>query len=74
MIAALGTAASLAILWLAVVAIASTVEGSVGKLASALRGDRGVILQSRAVRVNARYPAPRAVRARARPEALRAAA
>ena len=74
MIAAVATAAFLAAAWVAIVAIAGSLEGSLSKVGTALRGETaGLLPQPVALRISPRYPQARSQRVRARP-ALRAAA
>lgn len=74
MIAAIATIAFLAAAWAAIVAVAGSLEGSLGKIGQALRGQ--TVLPSPApvaVRISQRFPSGRSQRVRARP-AMRAAA
>jgi hypothetical protein len=75
MIAAIATIVFLAAAWAAIVALAGSFEPSLGKIASALRGQSTLPLSAPvAVRVTQRYPSARSQRVRARPSTLRAAA
>lgn len=74
MIAALATIAFLAAAWAAIVILAGSLEQSLGKIGSALRGDTALPVPAPiALRVSQRYPSGRSQRTRARP-AMRAAA
>ncbi|MEO8142110.1 MAG: hypothetical protein ABI617_05580 [Sphingomicrobium sp.] len=74
MIAAFATIVFLAAAWAAIVAVAGSLEQSLGKIGAALRGE---ILRAApapiALRVSQRYPSSRSQRVRAR-SSLRAAA
>jgi len=73
MIAAFATIAFLAAAWMAIVAIAASMEDSFGKVGAALRGQAPALPSPIALRVSQRYPQARSQRVRARP-AMRAAA
>ena len=74
MFAALATIAFLAAAWAAIVAVAGSLEQSLGKVGSALRGGNALPASAPiALRVSQRYPSGRSQRVRARPS-LRAAA
>jgi hypothetical protein len=73
MIAAFATIAFLAAAWLAIVAIAGSLEDSLGKVGAALRGQAPALPSPIVLRISPRYPQARAQRVRARP-AMRAAA
>ena len=74
MIAALATLAFLAAAWLAIVAMARTLEDGASRIAAALRGrPLQTPVPAVALRVNQRCPVQRPRRVRAQP-ALRAAA
>ncbi len=74
MIAALATIAFLAAAWAAIVAVSASLEDSIGKIGSALRGQSVLPAPTPiALRVSQRYPSGRLQRVRARP-AIRAAA
>ena len=74
MIAAVATIAFLAAAWAAIIAIAGSLEDSLGKVSAALRGVSAASLpQLAALRVSSRYPQSRSQRSTARPD-LRAAA
>ena len=73
MIAAFATIAFLAAAWLAIVAIAGSLEDSFGKVSAALRGHSLALPAPVALRVSQSYPQARSQRVRARP-AMRAAA
>jgi len=74
MITAFATIVFLAAAWAAIVAIAGSLEHSLGKIGAALRGESVPSAPAPiAVRVSQRYPSSRSQRVRARPS-LRAAA
>lgn len=74
MIAVIATIAFLAAAWAAIVAVSASLEHSVGKIGSALRGHSVLPAPAPiALRVSQRYPSDRSRRVRARP-AIRAAA
>ena len=74
MIAAVATIAFLAAAWAAIVAIAGSLDESLGKVGAALRGVSSLPQpQLAALRISPRYPPARAQRVEARP-AMRAAA
>lgn len=73
MTAALATATFLSIAWLAIVTIAATFEGRVGRFRDALAGRAPVRYAPVAARFSLRYPLRRPQRAVMRPR-LRAAA
>ena len=74
MIAAFATIAFLAAAWAAIVAIAGSLEGNLGKVSAALlRETPARALPPVVVRLSPRYPSARVQRASAQPE-MRAAA
>ena len=73
MIAALATIVFLIAAWAAIVVFAGSVEHSLHKIATALRGETAPIPQKVALRLTQRYPNARSQRVRARPS-MRAAA
>ena len=74
MLAAFATIVFLAAIWAAIVAVAGSLEQSLGKISAALRGESAPSAPAPvALRVSQRYPSGRSQRVRARPS-LRAAA
>ena len=74
MIAVLATIAFLAAAWAAIVAVAGSMEHSLGKISAALRGESTLPVPAPvALRVSQRHPAGRSQRIRSR-SSLRAAA
>ena len=74
MIAAIATIAFLAAAWVAIVAIAGSLEFSLARVRAALRGETPVLSAAPvAGRISPRYPTARSQRVRARPS-MRAAA
>lgn len=74
MIAAIATIAFLAAAWVAIVAIAASLENNLARVSAALNGEMPAFAPAPvAARVSQRYPAARSQRLRARPT-MRAAA